>query len=103
MQPNTEFNLYYILPILAAMASAISFIYLHELRGMFKEIVVLEYAYSTQMITSSVLLQLFQQRQSNDASNFNSLLVAVLLSVIVLLAYSSNYFRIKSIFLKKPS
>lgn len=53
------FDWHVLMPLAACLATCMNFLYLHEMRGSFKDIQVLEYTYSFQMITSGLVVTAF--------------------------------------------
>jgi drug/metabolite transporter (DMT)-like permease len=102
-----SFNWYLILPLIGACANCLNWVYLHEMRDQFKEIVVLEYTYVSHLITSS-LVAIFVGSMQDEAQfggheifldpSFYGQVIGM-----VLFAYLAHILRIKATFLRKPS
>lgn len=102
-----KFNWYLLLPLIAALANSLNWIFLHDLRSKFKEIVVLEYNYYFQFIISNiVMLGLGTMNTSDDSKDlavFRDYNFYIKMLVIAILAYITSFLRIKAMFKKKPS
>ena len=55
-EEQADFNWYLVLPLVAAFSNCLNFLYLHEMRGQFKETLVLEYTYVFHLLSSSLLM-----------------------------------------------
>jgi drug/metabolite transporter (DMT)-like permease len=53
---GSGFDWHILMPLVACLATCMNFLYLHEMRGCFKDIQVLQYTYSFQMVTSGLLV-----------------------------------------------
>lgn len=107
LNSEESFNWYLILPLIGACANCLNWVYLHEMRNQFKEIVVLEYTYVSHLITSS-LVAIFVGSMQDEAQldnremflrpSFYGQVIAM-----VIFAYLAHILRIKATFLRKPS
>jgi hypothetical protein len=77
------------------------------MRGKFKEVQVLEYTYSFQLVTSGlavVAMGGIEQTSNPSSSEHLSLLKIFIYTIcIAVFAYISNFLRIKTLFKRKPS
>jgi len=61
------------MPLAAAVATCFNYLYLYEMRNSCKELIVLQYAYTFQLLTSSVITTFVgsTSAHSNDANFIN--------------------------------
>ena len=78
-------------------------IYLHELRGKFDPNVVMQYAYLTQLFFSSLITYFTAQMASDPISELSLVEVGIKMALVVGLAYGAHVFRIKAVFVCRPS
>lgn len=100
------FNWHLVLPLVAAFANCLNFLYLHEMRGEFKETVVLEYTYIFHLLSSSLLMCIIGQSTAAEHTNnyiYFQPKFYIFVAAMVFFAYTTHFLRIKALFKKKPS
>jgi drug/metabolite transporter (DMT)-like permease len=99
------FNWWLLMPLAASVAVCINFLYLHQMSGKFKEIQVLEYTYSSQLLLSGLLMAVLGGVGSPTSPSIEAsyLVMGGYLLCIVIFAYASNFLRIKTLFKRRPS
>lgn len=100
------FNWYLLMPVGASIATCMNYLYLHEMRGKFKELQILEYTYSLQLLIGGLMVSALGTTNSSSSSHSSTLsylTILLYMSLIILFAYGSNFLRIKALFLRKPS
>ena len=106
MMAEGGFNWYLLMPVGASVATCMNYLYLHEMRGKFKELQILEYTYSLQMLIGGLMVSAFGTTHSSSSSPddpLSYLSIALYMSLIIVFAYGSNFLRIKALFKRKPS
>lgn len=105
-EEHAEFNWYLVLPLVSAFANCLNFLYLHELRGEFKETVVLEYTYIFHLLSSSLLMCVVGQSTAVeyiDNDIYFKPKFYIFVAAMIFFAYTTHFLRIKALFKKKPS
>lgn len=103
---GSNFDWHVLMPIVACLATCMNFLYLHEMRNSFKDIQVLQYTYTFQLLTSGLMVSMFGGVGSSSDALLEPLpiwKIAIYILCIASLAYISNYLRIKTLFKRKPS
>lgn len=98
------FNWYLLMPVGASLATCMNYLYLHEMRGKFKELHILEYTYSLQMLIGGVMVSALGTTNSpSQTDSLSNPTIILYMSLIVVFAYGSNFLRIKALFQRRPS